>query len=110
MLIYLKYYQGVPSGIAVGHCHPNIRMTSDDSAGLLCKDSYIHDFQNTVSARCDLIFFFENQKYISRAVLTSPSPVTCIQFNERENNILGVACNNGQVSTVQYSTVQYSTV
>ena len=42
--------------------------------------------------------------------MTSPSPVTCIQFNERENNILGVACNNGQVSTVQYSTVQYSTI
>ena len=85
-------------------------MRSDDSEAVLCKDSYIHDFQNTVSARCDLFIYFLNLKYFSRAVLTSPSPVTCIQFNERENNILGVACNNGQVSIVRYSTVQCSTV
>ena len=44
----------MPSGIAVGHCFPNLRMRSDDSADVLCKDSYIHDFQNTVSARSDV--------------------------------------------------------
>ena len=36
-----------------------------------------------------------------RSVFSPPSHLTCVQFNEKDRNILGGACDNGQVDPTQ---------
>lgn len=37
-------------------------------------------------------------KLLTRNTFTAPGHLTCIQFNKEDPNILGGACENGQVS------------
>ena len=69
---------GGTSTLAIAHCSSDFL----GSYGEPCTDGYFADFENTT---------------VAKSVFTAPTHLTVIEFNDKQKNLLGGGCLNGQV-------------